>query len=217
LVVAPATITLSTSPVSSPKERPLSVLPASEPLFPSSREHGQQCVRCRRIGEGAVYPFVVGRRQAIAYRVIHEERPFICDRCARARLRFTPLVILAVAAPLFFLALLGILNRLLGILLRGYPIALFRLLNTMALLYLTGVLVWLAVRQLLRIRRGVYQQGPSPDRTVTRMAMDIRKTDILRTLRHSRDDVLFIAQEDHRDRPAGGPARPSNSETAQSK
>jgi hypothetical protein len=160
---------------------------------------GEQCIKCMmRTTEGNYYPYYVASKQTISYRVVHEERPFVCHKCAERRLRFTPLVVMVAGTPLFILGSLGILDRILCLVRFGEPIYMPRLFRTLLLVGMAGILLWYALRQLNYVRRRLYQRAPLPDRSVTRMAINLGKKALLKRLRLAASGTIFVAQADRR-------------------
>jgi hypothetical protein len=191
--------------LSPPTERPMpSLSPVRDcsivdfSVLDCSMPSEHECLRCRKRAEGHFYPFYVGVRQA--FRIVHEERPFICNRCAANRLRFTPRVILVVAGPLFVLAFFGILGRILHFFLDGDPIAIGRFFRTACLLYTTGVFLRLAFKQLVHVRRQLLLRSPFPAQPMTRIAIQIRQKQLLKELHLSRSSAVFFTEAEQRQR-----------------
>jgi hypothetical protein len=197
------------------EEPPASLSPSTERPMPSlnpvrdcaivdftvrdrSTPSEHECLKCRKRGEGHFYPFYVGVRQA--FRIVHEERPFICNRCAANRLRFTPRVILVVAGPLFVLAFFGLLGRILHFFLNGDSIAMGRFFRTACLLYTTGVFLRLAFKQLVHVRRQLHLRSPFPAQPTTRMAIQISQKQLLKELHLSQSSAVFFTEAEQRQR-----------------
>jgi hypothetical protein len=138
------------------------------------------CLKCKARAAGAQYRFFVTRRQSPSRAIIHEERAFICDRCARARLRFAPLVVLVLWVPLLVLTAL---------------ITWRRLWVSVPLLLIIIGLIRLAWRQLRAIRYRLYHHPPYSG-AVARLAIELRKREVLRSLHLFEPDVTFRTEAD---------------------
>jgi hypothetical protein len=152
----------------------------------------------KRTEEGDYYPYFVALKQGISYRVIHEERPFICHKCAKRRLRFAPLVVMVATTPLFIRGSLGIVGQILRLLRFQEEIYFPNLFWNLLLVGMTGLLLSTALRQLRDIRRRLYQRAPFPDQSVTRMAINLGKNALLKRLRLPTSETIFVAQGDRR-------------------
>jgi hypothetical protein len=147
----------------------------------------------------------VAKKQSLSLLIIHEERAFICDRCAGARVRFSPLVVLLLWVPVLALITtiigFGVVRSVARIMLTGigtmaFPVSVFwRLLLLLGLLFLIGVLVRLAWRQMHAVREGLFHYLPYSS-SVARVAIELRKKDLLRSLHLSTSNALFLT-EDH--------------------
>jgi hypothetical protein len=160
--------------------------PAEAPVAPA--DAGNRCLKCHEQGPGAQYRFFVTRRESLSRAIIHEDRAFICDRCAQARVRFAPVVVLLLwVPPLVLAALITWRNPLVSA----------------PLLMLIVVLIRLAWRQLRAVRYRLYHHPPFSS-TVARLAIELRKREVLRSLHLSAPDVTFHTEED-----AAGLTRPA--------
>jgi hypothetical protein len=164
-----------------------------------------RCIHCRELALGACYPFWVVKRGAFSHHIVHEERPFLCDRCAAARLRFAPLAVLLVWVPALAL----------GALIASLPVLLdlkvlsavgiwgsvglvrlgVRLMLLLGLLFLLAGLLRLAFRQLRAVRERLFHHPPYSG-SVARLAIALRKQDLLRALRLSESNAFFLTEED---------------------
>jgi hypothetical protein len=128
---------------------------------------------------------------------------FICDRCARAELRFAALIVLCLWVPVLvaFVLLttcqvvasvvrLNAFNH--GSLMRNIGIFLVLGLPT---LYLAAGLIRMAWKQLVAARYGLYHQPPASG-PVAKLAIQLRKKQILRSLHMSEGDVRFLTEAD---------------------
>jgi len=156
--------------------------PSAAPVPPA--DAADRCLKCKARAAGARYRFFVTRRQSLSRAIIHEERAFICDRCARARLRFAPLVVLLLWVPVLVLA--ALITRL--------------WLSVLLLLTIHG-LMRLAWRQLRAIRYRLYHHPPYSG-AVARLAIELRKREVLRSLHLFEADVTFRTEADVTDRQA---------------
>jgi hypothetical protein len=165
----------------------------------------EQCLVCKKQTPGARYLFFVLARHRLTCEVVHQEKGFVCDRCAAAQVRFGPLVALFVWVPLLALAVLGLGSTLLPGLLhlsRGFDLGrrfglfLGMVLLVLALLALIGILVRLAWRQLHAVRVRDYHRLPHSG-AVARLAIQARKKELLATLRLPEAKALFLTEEDH--------------------
>jgi hypothetical protein len=177
------------------QEGPAVAVQAAEP---------DRCLNCKRQAPGTQYPFCVAARQRLSFRVVHVEKAFLCDRCARAQVRFAPLVVLFLWIPVL-LGVAGLLCYFLGPALLNYSrgfgqtrhLGLFMglLLSLVALLGVIGILVRLAWRQLEAVQDGDYRRPPYSS-TVARLAIHLRKKELLRTLKLRKENAWFLTQED---------------------
>jgi hypothetical protein len=160
------------------------------------------CLKCKKQAPGAYYRFFVRLRNSLSQRIVHEENAFLCDRCARAQLRFAPLVVLLLWVP----ALAS------GVLLTGYRVlvglrllyafgmgpimrnTVLLLLACLLLLYVTVRLIRLAWRQLDALRYGQYHHPPFSG-PVARLAIQLRKRAVLRSLHLDETKVTFLTEE----------------------
>jgi hypothetical protein len=161
-------------------------------------------LRFRKHGQGKEYPFSVGVRQSRSYRLVHEERPFICDRCALAWLRRNACLALLCWVPPFLIAAAGVLRLAFRVYTEGNPFRVAYLpavgglsLLGFGLLALAGLVVRMAWRQLRGVRPGRWLQDRFPDPAVTRMAIALRKKDLLQALDLSGAQVMFLTQGEH--------------------
>jgi hypothetical protein len=173
---------------------------AAESSAPQADE-ADCCLRCKQQGPGAHYSFFVAMKQSLSHQIVHEEKVFLCDRCAQARVRFAPLVVLLfwvpalalVAVFVFALVLrdwrmlitLGIGTRARWL---GMP---WRLMVLLGLLFLIAVLVRLASRQLRAIRHRLFHRLPYSG-SVVLLAIQLRKKELLRSLHLNEKNALFL-------------------------
>jgi hypothetical protein len=166
------------------------VAPADPPAAPA--DPADRCLRCRRQAPGAYYAFGVARARGLSHRILHEESAFICDHCARAELRFAPLVVLLLWVPVFWLCG-GLLCQV---------AALYTHLTTLWLslpvLFILVGLVRSAWRQLRAVRLGLYHRPPYSS-TVAHLAIRLRKKELLRSLHVLETEVRFFAAAERGD------------------
>jgi hypothetical protein len=175
------------------------------PATAASADEADRCLQCHAQAPGARYRFWVARRQRLSPYIVHEEKAFICDRCAGARLRFAPRVVLFLWVPALALVTLIIsrplvrdLQRLFstGIWMRpGQFGPIFRLVLFLGLLFLLVALIRLAYKQLQAVRERLFHLLPYSG-SVTRLAIQLRKKELLRTLHLSESNALFLTEED---------------------
>jgi hypothetical protein len=158
-------------------------------------------LRCQKDGRGKQYPFSVGVRQSRSYRLVHEERPFICDRCALAWLRRNACLALLCWVPPFLVAAAGVLRLAFRVYTEGNPFRAAYLpavgglsLLGFGLLALAGLVVRMAWRQLRGAGPGPWLRDRLPDPAVTRMAIGLRKKDLLQALHLPGARVMFLTQ-----------------------
>jgi hypothetical protein len=135
------------------------------------------------------YRFAVVHSQGRERRVIQQETAFICNRCAEARLRSRAWLILFTWVPVGLLASGGLFSWAVRFWVCANPFRRGNLpasgilfLVSLGLLAVTGLLVQLACRHLRWVRGKGYQQERFPDPAVTRMAIELRKKEILSRL-----------------------------------
>jgi hypothetical protein len=158
-----------------------------------------ECLACHQYAEGNVYPFYVVVSQSISYRIVHEEQPFICTACAEARIRANGWLALFYWTPLSLLGFLltfwsGLRAYKFGNPLRwGYlPRVGGLFLLSGGLLIITCLILWAVVRQFRYARRENWLPNQFPDSSVTKMAIGLRKKDVLKTLQRSEAGVRFL-------------------------
>jgi hypothetical protein len=149
-----------------------------------------RCLRCRKQAPGTHYPFFVALRHSPLRRIIHEERAFICDRCAAAQVRFAPLVALFLWVPVLALAVLRYRHSLVTL-----PL----------LLFVTAGVLRLVFRQLRACRGRRFRQPPFSE-AVARLAIRLRQREVLRSLHWSAADVVFLTDAGGGDQPPDGGA-----------
>jgi len=164
-----------------------------------------RCLQCHAQAPGARYRFWVARRQRLTPHIVHEEKAFICDRCAGARLRFAPRVVLLLWVPALALGTLLVSRPFVGDLRRLFTAGIwmrpgqfgpaFRLVLLLGLLFLLVALIRLARRQLLAVRYRLFHRLPYSG-SVTRLAIQLRKKELLRDLHLSESSALFLTEED---------------------
>jgi hypothetical protein len=135
--------------------------------------------------------------------MVHQERVFICHACAEARLSFTAVLALGYWAPLGLFTAVGVLTLAFWLGLSGglreetHRNACGGLLLLAAGLFLFSLQVFRGGRRLLRyVLLKHYQQRVLPDATVTRLAIDLRKGEILQSLGVPEADVRFLTEAD---------------------
>jgi hypothetical protein len=179
------------------------------PEFPAHGHnlvHRNRCLRCQQQAEGRVYRFAVGQGQGLECSILHEETAYICNRCAAARLRRSAWLLLLTWVPVGLLASGGLLALAARVWLyanpwrRGYLPAVGTLfILSMGLLVVMGLLVRLACRHW----RWTAQQGSEharfADPAVTRMAIELRKKDILSRLPLPESSVRFLIPHNRAD------------------
>jgi hypothetical protein len=167
----------------------------------------KRCLRCREQAEGMPYHFAVVHNEGHECRVIRQENAFICNRCAEARLRRPAWVALLTGVPLGLLASRGLFAVTTRVWLyanplrRAYlPTVAVLFLLSLGLLVITGLLVRLAYRHLRCVRGKGYQHERFPDPAVTRIAIALRRKEILSRLPLPEASVQFEIPSDPRDR-----------------
>jgi hypothetical protein len=182
---------------------------AGSPRFASNgrrKAFRNRCLRCREQAEGMAYRFAVVHSPTPGDRIVREDTAFICNRCAEARLRRRAWLVLCTWVPLGLLASGG----LFALAVRSWldanpprrgslPAVSVLFLVSLGLLVVTGLLVRLACRHLRWVRGKGYQQERFPDPAVTRMAIDLRKKEILSRLAVPEASVQFLVPCDRRD------------------
>jgi len=164
-----------------------------------------RCLKCNQETSGARYRFWVARRQTLAPQILHEEKVFICDRCAGARVRFPALIVLLLWVPLLALLALvvgnGVVRSLARVVnmglgqTRGFQLGLgARLVLVLGLLFLIGVLIRLSWRQFRAVRERQFYLLPYSN-SVARLAIHLRRKELLRSLRLSKASALFLTQD----------------------
>jgi hypothetical protein len=188
---------------------PLSVqpegLPASTAALVSLADKTNHCLKCNEQTPGAYYRFWVARKQRRGQNILHEEKAFLCDRCAEARVRFAPQVVLFLWAPLLALVALIVCRTVVRDLLllstlgswsKGSWVELtFRVALFGALVMLLVGLVRLAWRQLHAARWRLFHHLPYSG-SIAQLAIQLRKKVLLRSLRLSESSALFLTEED---------------------
>lgn len=166
-------------------------------------DEADHCLKCKHQGPGGHYRFFVAKKKGIphgptseeragalgagsspwaeaglSHRIIHEQSAFICDRCARARVAFAPLVVLILWVPLLALAVL-----------------LTDLVVSVPLLFVTVILIRLAWRQCRAAWYRLYQFPPYSD-SVARLAIKLEKREVLRSLHLTESEVTFLTESE---------------------
>jgi hypothetical protein len=161
--------------------------------------YSNQCRRCGNHAKGRDYPYFVARGQAISYRVLHEERVFICNQCAAARMRATAWVVLLYWVPIVFLASAGALALAWRVWVYGNPLKAAYLptagglfLLSLGLLHFTGVLVRAARNHLRSVAEECPHHERVGDSAVTKMAIALGKKDVLKRLGLAESQVRFL-------------------------
>jgi hypothetical protein len=173
------------------------------PLTKSARD-ADCCLQCKKQGPGDHYVFFAARKKGLSsriitsegrertgegdlvssneqtrsHRIIHEERVFICDRCARARVGFAPLAALIIWVPLLALGMLLFWSR---------------IWLSVPLLLITIAVVRLAWKQLRAVRYGLYRHPPYND-SIARLAIKLRKREVLRAVHLPESEVTFLTE-----------------------
>jgi hypothetical protein len=140
----------------------------------------ERCLKCKRQSPGTYYTIYVARRQSISGSILYQESSFLCDRCARARLRVAPLVAFCLWIPVLVVGALFLRRR---------------LWLSLPLVFLIVGLVKQAFRQFRAIHLQLYHRPPY-SRSVARLAIQMRKRDILRQLHLSEAEVIFLTEAD---------------------
>jgi hypothetical protein len=175
---------------------------AGSPGFAANRRrkvYHNRCLRCQRQAEGMDYRFAVVQSPTSGYDTVNEEKAFICNRCAEARLRRSAWLVLLTWVPAGLLASCGWFLLALTVWLHGNPwrraylptVGILFLLS-FGLLVVTGLAFRLACRHLRLVTGKGYQHERFPDAGVTRMAIDLRKKEILSRLPLSASRVRFL-------------------------
>jgi hypothetical protein len=182
---------------------------AGSPGFAANRRrkvYRNRCLRCQREAEGMDYPFAVVQSPTAGYHTVNEEKAFICNRCAEARLRRSAWLVLLTWVPAGFLASGGCFLLALRVWLHGNPWRRAYLptvgilfLVSLGLLVLTGLAFRLACRHLRWVTGKRYQHERFPDAGVTRMAIEVRKKEIVSRLPLPESRVRFLIPSDRWD------------------
>jgi hypothetical protein len=152
--------------------------PSGPPVPPA--DAADCCLKCKARAAGAQYRFFVTRRQSLSGAIVYDEKVFICDRCARARLRVAPLVVVLLWIPVLVLTELSSWRHL--------------WVSVPLLLVIVG-LIRLAWRQLQAIRHRLYHHPPYSS-AVAHLAIKLRKREVLRSLHLFESDVTFRTEAD---------------------
>jgi len=67
-------------------EAELSIPQHATALLAPQSDEGERCLKCSEQTPGARYRFCVAIRQTLSPHIVHEEKVFICDRCAESAL-----------------------------------------------------------------------------------------------------------------------------------
>jgi hypothetical protein len=142
---------------------------------------------------------------------------FICDRCAAARVRFAPLVVVLLWTPVLgaILLLLGyfvmldvrrVINWGLGG--RAFQFGMgLRFVLLLGLVFVMAAVQRLAWRQFRAVRERLFHRPPYSG-SVARPAIELRKMELLRSLHLSKSSTLFLTEDEVlRGRPYRGPGR----------
>jgi hypothetical protein len=168
---------------------------------------------------GAHYPFWVARRQTLRPHILHQERVFICDPCAAARVRFAPLVVVLLWTPILgaillflgYFVILDVRRVITGGLggrafLSGMTMTV-RFVLFLGLVFVMAALQRLAWRQLRAARERLFHRPPYSS-SVARLAIQLRKKELVRALHLSESSALFLTEDEvNRVRPYRGPGR----------
>jgi hypothetical protein len=176
-------------------------IPADRPLGAGQGRnvYQSQCRRCRSHALGRDYAFFVGLGPAICYRILHEERVFICNQCAQARMRMPAWLVLFCWVPMVYLAGAGALALACRVWLHGNPLKAAYLptvaglfLLALGLLSFTGLLVRAARNHLRSVAEECPHQPRREDSAVARMAIELGKKDVLKRLGLEESRVQFL-------------------------
>jgi hypothetical protein len=158
-----------------------------------------QCRKCRNHAQGRDYAFFVGLGPAICYRVVHEERVFICNQCVQARMRTPAWLVLFCWLPMVFLAGAGALALAYRVWIHGNPQKAAYLptagglfLLALGLLYFARVLVRATSNHLRSVAEECPHQQRRADSAVGRMAIELGKKDVLKRLGLPKSGVRFL-------------------------
>jgi hypothetical protein len=159
----------------------------------------------------------VARRQTLRPHILCQEKAFICDNCAAARVRFAPLVVVLLWTPMLGAILLlvaywvmldvrRVINWGLGG--RAFQIGMtLRFIFFLGLVFIMAALQRLAWRQLRAARERLFHRPPYSS-SVSRLAIQLRKKELVRSLHLSKSNALFLTEDEViRARPYRGPAR----------
>jgi hypothetical protein len=180
----------------------------------SQADTADRCLKCNRQTPGAHYPFWVARRQTLCPHILHEEKVFICDRCAAARVRFAPLVVVLLWTPILgaillfvgYWVMLDVRRVILGG--RAFQIGMtLRFVLFLGMVFVMAALQRIAWRQLRAVRERLFHRPPYSS-SVARLAIQLRKKELVRSLHLSASSALFLTEDEvSRARPYRGPAR----------
>jgi hypothetical protein len=179
-----------------------------------------RCLKCNSQTTGAHYPFWVARRQTLYPHILHQEKVFICDRCGAAQVRFAPLVVVLLWTPILGVILLLVgygvvldVKRVINCINWGFGGRTFqigmalRFVLFLGLVFIMAALQRLAWRQLRAVRECLFHRPPYSN-SVARLAIHLRKKELLRSLRLSESNALFLTEDEIiRARPYRGPGR----------
>jgi hypothetical protein len=175
-------------------------MPGATAHWPDQRG---QCLQCKQYAEGNHYPFYVEARQGVSYRVVHEEKAFICHSCAEARLCFIAWLALGYWFPLGLLTSFGMLTLAIGISVAGdkgdgaYQSTSVGFFLLSAGLFIISVKVLRGGLTLLRYAgHKHYRQRVFPDTKVSRLAIELRRTALLSSLQLAESEVRFLTEAD---------------------
>src|SRR5437867_1631435 len=173
-----------------------SIPPKATALPTPQADAADRCLKCNAHTPGARYLFWVAKRQTLSPHIVHEEKAFICDRCAGAWVRFSPLIVLLLWVPVLALITLFVGYGVVRSWTRGFPVGgALRLMLLLGLLFLIVVLIRLAWGQLHAIRARLFHRLLYSS-SVARLAIQLRKKELLRSLHLSESNALFLT-EDH--------------------
>jgi hypothetical protein len=144
----------------------------------------------------------VAKKQRFSRHIVHEANAFLCDRCASARVRFPALIVLLLWIPMLTLptlvtgyGVLRSLTRLVSVRIGTNPLSLaFRTMLFLGLLFVLGVLLRLAWRQLNAVRKHQFHRLPYSS-SIARLAIQLRKQELLRSLQLSESQALFLTED----------------------
>lgn len=139
------------------------------------------CVKCHTRSEGKIYRFSARLTQGVTSEIVHTEGVLICHTCAEHTLDISPKTLWARIPVVGLLGSVGVFAF----------IALGRIVLPVVVFSLT--VGWLArdIKMLRYCHRKLYLCDGRAERILARMAIELRKKDVLKGLHLPASDVVF--------------------------